>query len=231
MKIRGGIRFTFTALIIALLLGLWAGSAAAAEKFSRLDKWEYFAMLQYNGEDTVRTYVPAYDELRAYGTVEQEAEASYGGGFGVGKTVTDYLNINGTFFYNYVDLINRGSKSNTFQINSSEAFREIYCTSHHWTVSLNAEGYLFSNNFPGTALHLTPMIMGGVGTRYIHGQWGRTNLKIRDYILTTTAGVGLRWDFSSYFVKALYQSTWYRMTDTEDSYQTKGYTCQFGCAF
>ena len=231
MKIRGGFTFTFAALIIAFILSPLAGPAVAADSFSRLDKWEYFAMAQYNGEDTVRTYVPAYDELKASGTVEQEAECSYGGGFGIGRTINDYLNINGTFFYNYVDLINRSSRTDGFELNAKESVKEIYCTSHHWTVSLNGEGYLFPENFPGTNLHLTPMIMGGVGTRYIHGQWGRTNLKIRDYILTTTAGVGLRWDFNSFFIKALYQGTWYRMTDTEDSYQTKGYTCQVGYAF
>ena len=80
----------------------------------------------------------------------------------------------------------------------------------------------FLKIFPATNLHITPMIAGGLGTKYIHGQWDRTNLKIRDYILTTSAGAGLRWDIEPFFMKVLYQATWYRMTDTEDSYQTKG---------
>ncbi|MBI9075849.1 MAG: hypothetical protein JEZ02_10590 [Desulfatibacillum sp.] len=231
MKIRGGSTIVRTALFIGLFLGLFSGSALAGDSFSRMDKWEVFALAQYMGEDTVRTYIPAYEALRADGTIEQEAEAGFAGGFGVGRMVHEYININGAFSYGQVDLINRGGRDDTFFINSKERVKEIRCTSHQWTIGVNMEGYLFPDSFPGTSLKITPMIAGGVGTKYIHGQWDRTNLKIRDYILTTSAAAGLRWDFDPFFLKVLYQTTWYRMTDTEDSYQSKGYMCHFGYAF
>ena len=78
MKIRGG----FTFLLTALFIGLLSNSAMAADAFSRLDKWEFFVLANYNGEDTVRTYVPAYGDLHANGLIEQEAESNIGGGFG-----------------------------------------------------------------------------------------------------------------------------------------------------
>ncbi len=231
MKIRGGSVCLSGVLFLIIFVCAFAQPATAADKFTRLNKWEVFGFGQYMGEDTVRTYLPAYEVLKTRGDIEQEAESNIAGGFGLGRTLNDYINVNGTFSYGQVNLTNRGGRQDTFVLPNRSRVREIKCTSHHWIAALNVEGYLFKDNLPWTNLKITPLIAGGLGTRYIHGQWDDTNVKIRDYVLTTSVGAGLRWDFSTFFLKALYQTTWYRMTDTRDSYQMNGATVAFGYTF
>ncbi len=236
MNMRGVDRFFSVVLVVILLSIPGAGPALAEEaeggQFTRLGKWEAYGIFNYCEDDSVPSYFYAYTDLRARGTLETEVESSFRFGGGLGRTIHKHLNLNGSLTYGQVKLNTRGSFSNSFTVPfTKKNISLIKADTHEWTINLGADAYLFPDTFPRTSFHVTPMLTAGFGTKYFHGEWTGTGLKIRDYILTTHAGVGFRWDFQPFFTKVLYHTTWYRMTDNEDSYQCMGYTGQFGYAF
>ncbi len=234
MDTRGFSSFLLVIFIFATGLCLFPGASMGADNWTRVGKTEVYGLFAYTGDDSVRAYNPAYRDLRESGTLVNDIDPGYRGGIGIGYTLYDYININGTLWYGQSKLFTKSNKGDGFVVSPEPhrvTVREIEARLNMYSINLNADLYLYKDVFPHTNLHITPMVTGGVGVTHHRGDWPGGDLNINEYDLCTNVGIGLRWDFGNFMTKVLYTADWVRLIDTRDSFQQMGYKAMFGYVF
>ena len=171
-------------VVAAVLCGLIfsAGNARASERDEMTD---LFLFGQFASEDDTTATIFGVD-------VDVEYEESFGGGFGIGRNVNDFINLNGTLLIGEAEV-------------TAEALG--FTTSEDATLiapDFNVDWNILDAD-------VTPFITAGAGLMFFLGDESDTEF-------SAGAGVGVRWDVShDTFMKVWYRARWFELDETDDA--------------
>jgi len=117
-----------------------------------------------------------------------------GGGFGVGRNVNDYININGTLLF--------GSSEVEVGVGSLTATEDVFVVAPDVNIDWNIMD-----------TDVTPFVTAGAGLMFLFGD------ENDETEFSYGAGAGLRWDIShDAFMKVWYRAKWFELDEADDTF-------------
>ena len=176
------LRASVVAAVVSCGLILSAGNARASERDEMTD---LFLFGQFASEDDTTATIFGVD-------VDVEYEDSFGGGFGIGRNVNDFINLNGTLLIGEAEV-------------TAEALG--FTTTEDATLiapDFNVDWNILDNE-------VTPFVTAGAGLMFFLGDESDTEF-------SAGAGAGVRWDIShDTFMKVWYRARWFELDETDDA--------------
>ena len=181
----GSIRAVVVVLVVAaFFVGvLSAGIARASEREEMTD---LFIFGQFSGDDDTTVSMSGIDADITY-------EDALGIGFGVGRNVNPYVNLNGTLL-----------------VAEAEVTAAVGSFSESSDGTLIAPDFNIDWNIFDT--DVTPFVTGGAGLMFFIGDESDTEFSYG-------AGVGVRWDIThDTFMKVWYRARWFEVDEVDDTF-------------
>jgi len=177
---------------------LSAGSAGASEREEMTDLF-LFGHFAANDETTAEQSFFGAD-------VDITFDDTFGGGFGIGRNVNDYININATLLLAGSEI---GVETSGGALSASE---DVFVVEP----DINFDWNILDTD-------VTPFVTAGAGIMFLFGD------DDNETEFTYGVGVGVRWDIShDAFMKVWYRAKWFELDDTEDAIMQNTFNIAIG---